>query len=232
MKIGKFFIICVGVLLILTHCKPSDNQAARQESENMTVIAAIGDSITYGARSLKGGYPAMLEAKLRAAGHDVKVVNQGISGEKAYQTDERFLNAVKDADVVLLMIGFNDLTKPGQCPEPHNCRTLEHIADMLDKALVSKKIPFVSTVTPAQAGNIRDRANPAIRNLNELIVDIAAARDVAVVDNHRAILENGGKSLFSDHAHPNDRGYEIIAEQWYNALIRSNKERNVLSGNN
>lgn len=163
----------------------------------------------------------MLEAKLREAGYDVEVVNKGASGEKAYQTDERFLKTIKDADIVLLMIGFNDLTKPEQCPEPHNCRTKEHITAMLDKALNSGKIPLVSTVTPAQPGNIRDWANPAIQKLNKLIVDIAAERNVTVVDNHQAISENGSKFLFSDHAHPNDRGYEIIADQWYRALVKT-----------
>ncbi len=182
------------------------------------MIAAIGDSITYGAGSSKGGYPAMLTAKLQADGYTVNILNKGESGEKAYQTHKRFNKALKAADIVLLMIGFNDLTKPEQCPEPHNCRTIEYITAMLDAALNAGRVPIVSTVTPAQPGNVRAWANPAIQHLNTQIQALAAEREIAVVDNYQALWEKRAESVFADHAHPNDRGYAIITDQWYTAL--------------
>jgi lysophospholipase L1-like esterase len=228
----KLALLVIGILCILTGCQGTEepperhnNTPVTQHRELTTVIAAIGDSITWGAmafgeRAPSGGYPAMLEAKLRASGYDVIVLNKGISGEKAYETSTRFLEAVDGADIVLLMIGTNDIIRPEGCPEPHKCRTAEHIAAMLDNALRSNVIPFVSTVTPAQSRCARSWANPPIRALNEQIYAIAQKRNVRVVDNHQAILEHGG-AVLSDCLHFTDEGYDVIAQQWYNALIEA-----------
>ena len=140
----------------------------------------------------------MLEAKLHATGYDVIVLNKGISGEKSPATDDRFLQAIDDADIVLIMIGTNDIIKPESCPEPHNCRTIEHIGSMLDKALNSKIVPVVSTITPAQSRCARSWANSPIQALNTQLYNIAHERNVRIVDNHQAILNHGGGSLFSD----------------------------------
>jgi lysophospholipase L1-like esterase len=222
---------------MLTGCQKSKEQPPqhppKQRSDGITVIAAIGDSITWGAmafgeKSPSGGYPGLLETKLRAAGYNVVVFNKGIPGEKAYETHNRFLNAINDADIALLMIGTNDIIRPEGCPEPHNCQTAEHIATMMDKALNAKTVLFISTVTPAQPGCNRSWANPPIQALNEQIHTIAHERNVTLIDNHQAILEHGGGALFADCLHFKDEGYEIIAQQWYDALIESallNKEQ-------
>lgn len=227
-------VLVIGIVFLVTGCqetqeqppKQYDNTPVIQHRENTVVIAAIGNSITWGAmafgeRAPSGGYPAMLETKLRAAGYDVTVLNKGIPGEKAYETNNRFLDAIDGADIVLLMIGTNDIIRPEGCPEPHNCCTAEHIAAMLDNALRANVIPFVSTVTPAQSRCARSWANPPIQTLNTLIFTIAHERNVRVVDNHQAILKQGSGALFSDCLHFKDEGYGIIAQQWYNALVEN-----------
>ena len=201
---------------------PISTSPLPQTSGRPIVIAAIGDSITFGSGSGAGGYPVMLEAKLRAAGYDVVVRNQGIPGEQAHATDARFQSVINGADIVLLMIGTNDLVDPVRCPEPYNCHTVGHIVTMLDKALHSNIVPFVSTVTPAQSFNIYNRINSEVRNLNAWIYTIAAERNVTVVDNYNAIMWSGGDFLFSDALHFTDQGYDVIAWQWYNALVASN----------
>ena len=234
MKISTFLLLFIGGVCILAGCESSqespprhsDDSTVTPSSGNSIVITAIGDSITWGAmafgeRAPSGGYPAMLEAKLRADGHDVVVRNEGISGEKAYETSSRFLRAINDVDIVLLMIGTNDIIRPEDCPEPHHCRTAEHIAAMLDEALRSDVLPFVSTVTPAQSRCARDWTNPPIQALNEKIYTIAQERNVKIVDNHQAILDHGG-AFFSDCLHFKDEGYKLIAQQWYDTLIETN----------
>jgi lysophospholipase L1-like esterase len=163
----------------------------------------------------------MLEAKLQAAGYDVVVINKGNSGEKSFATDARFLKAIEGADIALIMIGTNDIIRPESCPEAHNCRTAEHIASMLDKALNSKTVPLISTITPAQSGCARNWANPPIRELNEQIYAIAHERNVIVVDNHQAILDHGGGTLFADCLHFKDKGYDVISQQWYSTLVEN-----------
>jgi lysophospholipase L1-like esterase len=235
----KFFLLSIGILIILTGCEGSkksspqqrDTTPGRQDSNGTTVIAAIGDSITWGAmafgeRAPSGGYPAILEAKLRAAGYDVVVLNKGIPGEKSFETDTRFLKVIEGADIVLILIGTNDILRPEGCPEPRHCRTVEHIAAMVEKALTANIVPLVSTVTPAQTGCNRNWANPHIQALNTQIYEMARARNVTIVDNHQAILDHGGGTLFADCVHFQDRGYEVIAQQWYNALVQNNLIKN------
>ena len=99
MKISKLFIWCFVMLMMLTACgegnlknpaspdlqdegqiqitptRPVDDTLG---SDIAVVIAAVGDSITYGDGSWVGGYPAMLEEKLQAAGYNVVFRNEGV----------------------------------------------------------------------------------------------------------------------------------------------------------
>lgn len=190
-----------------------------QYPEGTTVIVAIGDSITYGAGSSRGGYPPILQEKLLAAGYAVVVLNEGISGERTYATHERWLREIANADIALIMIGINDLLNPGHCYIPYDCQTIEYIEAMINEALISKKIPIVSTVTPAETTGIRAWVNPDIRLLNTQIKSLATQYNISLVDNYRAIRDNGGDALYADHVHFNDAGYEIIAQQWFDAIV-------------
>jgi lysophospholipase L1-like esterase len=179
----------------------------------------IGDSITAGIGSSSGGYPAMLEAKLRAAGYNVSVRNEGIPGADSGMADINFDADVRGANIVLIMIGTNDIGCPSCCIRPYDCQTISHISSMLDKALRAGITPIISTVTPKRAGDILDWANPGIEDLNAQIYAVAAQRNVRVVDNHRAILTQGGNALFADKHHLNDRGYDVMANEWFNVLV-------------
>lgn len=189
-----------------------------QHPHDAVVIVAIGDSITYGQGAWDGGYPKRLESRLLAAGHNVIVLNKGIQGDQSNPMDARFLSSIVGADIVLLMVGINDVINPGDCAEPFNCHTIEHYQSMLDKALVSRVIPVASTITPARIGDDYDWANPYIQLANAQIMASANQRGVAVVDNYQPILSGGGDALYDDRIHFNAYGYEVIAEQWYNVI--------------
>jgi lysophospholipase L1-like esterase len=231
----KFLLISIGILVVLTGCEGSkepapqqrDTTPVRQQAEGSTVIVAIGDSITwgamaFGARAPSGGYPAILEAKLRADGYRVVVVNKGIAGEKSFETDERFLQAIAGAKIALIQIGTNDIIRPEGCPEPNHCRTIEHIQSLVEQALNVQVIPLVSTVTPAQPGCNRSWANIPIQALNQEIDALARIHRITIVDNYQAILDHGGGALFADCLHFTDAGYEVIAQHWYDALMQQN----------
>lgn len=202
---------------------PFDNAASVYPKSNGEAvrIVAVGDSITYGFGSDIGGYPTILANMLISAGYNVVVENQGVPGEKTPWTYQRFLSTISGADIVLLMIGVNDIVNPTPCPDSH-CHTSYHIGLMLDMAIGAGVTPLVSTITPAKSRSPYVKFNPTIKRMNSKISREASKRGVLVVDNYRAIRAADGDAVFFDRLHFNDRGYEAIALAWYKALTRNN----------
>jgi acyl-CoA thioesterase-1 len=73
-------------------------------------IVALGDSLTAGyGLPQSAAFPVKLEAALRANGHDVEVINAGVSGDTASGGLERLDWSVPDGtDAVILELGAND----------------------------------------------------------------------------------------------------------------------------
>jgi acyl-CoA thioesterase I len=73
-------------------------------------IVALGDSLTAGyGLDAEDSFPAVLEAELRARGHDVEVINAGVSGDTTRGGLERLDWAVPDGtDAVIVELGAND----------------------------------------------------------------------------------------------------------------------------
>ena len=209
-----------GTTTTLSDDTSSSEINSSQYPEGTAVIAAIGDSITYGKGSSVGGYPTYLEKDLQAAGYTVEIINEGVSGERSSETDKRFLEVIAsdDVDIVLIMIGTNDIIDPRSCSTPYDCQTVAYIESLIDKALISKTIPVVSLVTPARSDSIYSWANSEIQELNAEIAQLAAEKGVLTVNNYSAIISNGNTSLYSDKLHFTDAGYAVIASQWYDVI--------------
>lgn len=218
---GGIFIGCSDEHHFLTAPDISEDASIYSKSKGNAVrIVAVGDSITCGYGSNVGGYPTFLRNMLRKAGYNVIVENQGVPGEKTPWTYQRFRSTINGADIVLLMIGVNDIVNPHRCPDSR-CRTSYHIGQMLDIALRSGVTPLVSTITPAKSRSSYVKYNPEIKRMNSRIAREASKRGVILVNNYRTIYANGGDSLFVDRLHFNDRGYRAIAQAWYKALVRN-----------
>ncbi len=73
-------------------------------------ILAYGDSLTAGyGLAPEDAFPARLEAALRRAGHDVRVINGGVSGDTAAGGRARLDWALADRpDMAILELGAND----------------------------------------------------------------------------------------------------------------------------
>jgi acyl-CoA thioesterase-1 len=82
-------------------------------------ILAFGDSLTAGyGLDPKDAFPAKLEAALKARGHEVKVLNAGVSGDTAAAGLARLeWSLTDDISCVILELGANDALRgldPGQ----------------------------------------------------------------------------------------------------------------------
>lgn len=102
-------------------------------------VVAFGDSLTAGYGLPRDqSLPAQLEKALRDKGHEVRIVNAGVSGDTASAGLARFDWAVPDdAQAVIVALGANDALR-GIPPE----ETRKALAAILDR-LKARKVPVL-----------------------------------------------------------------------------------------
>ena len=80
-------------------------------------------------------------------------------------------------------------------------------------------LPFLSTIPPADPTMNPESRNKWVSDVNNLVRPMAASEGAFLVDVEKAFLAQGDISkLFSDHVHPNDAGYAIIAQTFFEAI--------------
>ena len=97
-------------ILILVMVSPYSLKAATAEPIK---IVAFGDSLAAGyGLPAKEGFTVRLQAALQAKGHDVVIVNAGVSGDTTSGGISRMDWSVgPDADAVILELGANDMLR-------------------------------------------------------------------------------------------------------------------------
>lgn len=200
--------------------------------EPPAVVVALGDSITEGATATLGAerdWPAVLNRRLEAACLGAFVVaNLGISGNQVVR-DGRSPNvrARLDRDVlslpgvthVILIEGINDIRHDGN---PANVgRDPEEVIaayrQVIDR-LHLHGIKVIGGTLTAFAGSERfdERSEASRQTINAFIRDSGAFD--AVVDFDRATLDPARPEAMrtdfvrDDRLHPNDQGYEAMAQ--------------------
>jgi lysophospholipase L1-like esterase len=199
-----------------------------------SAIVTFGDSITDGTRSTPNtdnSWPSQFSRRLQAAGANVAVLNQGISGNRilrdgagtnALARFDRDVLAMSGAKWVVLLEGINDIGQGNRAgiPETEKVTAEDVIAGMrqfADKAHAHGLQVIGGTLTPIEgsayyndsAETVRQAVNQWIRSSGtfDTVVDFdAATRDAASPRKFRAEFDSG------DHLHPNDTGYKAMAE--------------------
>ena len=102
-------------------------------------ILALGDSLTAGLGvGPAEAFPARLEAALKAKGHDVKVINAGVSGDTAADGAARLDWALAEpVNAVIVELGANDALRGLPVAQA------EQALDRLLTALAEKKLPVL-----------------------------------------------------------------------------------------
>jgi len=102
-------------------------------------ILALGDSLTAGLGvGPTEAFPARLEAALKAKGHDVKVINAGVSGDTAADGAARLDWALAEpVNAVIVELGANDALRGLPVAQA------EQALDRLLTALAEKKLPVL-----------------------------------------------------------------------------------------
>lgn len=112
--------------------------AAGAAAAPVTVLA-LGDSLTAGLGvGPSEAFPARLEAALKAKGHDVRVINAGVSGDTAADGAARLDWALAEpVDAVIVELGANDALRGLPVAQA------EQALDRLLSALAAKKLPVL-----------------------------------------------------------------------------------------
>lgn len=102
-------------------------------------ILALGDSLTAGLGvGPAEAFPARLEAALKARGHDVKVINAGVSGDTAADGTARLDWALAEpVQAVIVELGANDALRGLPVPQA------EQALDRLLATLAERRLPVL-----------------------------------------------------------------------------------------
>jgi len=185
--------------------------------------SAVGDSITFGVVGRRWfpekGYVPRLEILLKTYLDSPRILNRGIPGEQTWEGLARLENIIQTdrSKYLLLMEGTNDMF----AGIPENIAAF-NIEEMVKKAIQLGVYPLVATIIPRSDDNWESDIQKATRQFNELVRKISPAYHIPLVDQNNIFLShpNGYLSLFSDGAHPNEPGYQVMAEAWLEGIKR------------
>lgn len=189
----------------------------------------FGDSITYGEYDgVSGGWVDILKRyALRTyneGGKELILYNLGIGGETTEGLVRRISHEMKarnsaEGNMVFIGYGANDLAiKEGvQAVEPE--RFKENIITAIHKAKQYAEEIFLISILPvaeeidgvtAASGKLRSTAE--VFKYNQILKEIAGKNAVYYLDFYSGFVDEKEILLSGDGIHPNDKGYEIIAE--------------------
>jgi lysophospholipase L1-like esterase len=198
------------------------------------VVVTLGDSITEGAQSTNNafrGWPDRLAERLNAttSGRKWSVVNAGIGGNRllrygsgpgALARLDRDVLAVPGVKVVILLEGINDIGRAFTPDGPQQPVTAEALI-AADKQIIERchahGIKVIgATLTPYQGAHYAAPEGETVRTALNQWIKTGGAFD-GVVDFSAAVADPANPLAFRagyndyDHLHPNDAGYQAMA---------------------
>lgn len=194
------------------------------------VYMAFGDSITEGDGSSDGdGYRGKLEQRLVAQLNRANVLKNGVGGTQTPDGVSRLPRALRDfrPAYTLILYGTNDWNSGACNSDIARCFTAVSIQSMIRLVKEAGGLPVVSTIIPANTGF--DGRAPADRNIrveqqNSQIRMVAQAEGAVIAESYDAFTRAAAgnfRTLFVDHVHPNDRGFDLIAQSFFEAITRA-----------
>lgn len=204
-------------------------------------IVSVGDSLTQGVgdSTNRGGYVPYLEEQLEKdkSVNDALFDNFGIRGNRSDQLLKKLASnevrdAVKEADYVIVTIGGNDVMKVVR----------ENFSSLNLKAFSQQRKVFEKNLQEVLATVRNDNPNSKIilvglynpffkwfadiREINEIIGEWnQASQDVLMKYPNTYFVEiadlfytEGENILHTDYFHPNDHGYELIANRIFEKI--------------
>jgi acyl-CoA thioesterase-1 len=192
--VSKLSVILAAFLLM----------AAPARAEPVTLLA-LGDSLTAGFGLAPGeGFPAQLEAALIARGHDVRVLDAGVSGDTSSGGLARLDWSLDPAtDAVIVELGANDALR-GIDPTVTRAALDGIMTNLTDRGL---PVLLAGMIAPPNMGEAYGDA------FNPIYADLAATYDAVYYPFFLDGVAGERDLNLDDGIHPTAEGIALIVER-------------------
>ncbi len=201
------------------------------ESDGIRLLA-FGDSLTRGTGDDTGkGYVGYLkEALAEKTEEEITISNYGIKGlttdKLAKQlTEQEIQRQTESADLLFITIGGNDLFQGGQSLTEIKEDSINELIESYSKYLhtilttirsVNKEAPIYIMGLYNPFNDLENSAltSQVVRTWNNATAEICANYAQTIfVPTYDIFQQNVQQYLYSDHFHPNKKGYQLMAER-------------------
>jgi lysophospholipase L1-like esterase len=205
-------------------------------------IMSIGDSLTKGVgdSTMRGGYIPVLKKKLQGEKgiNNIEFLNYGVKGNKTQDLLKRLetnevQNAIKGSDIVILTIGGNDIMKVVRDNISHLEKNDFYSAKVQYEKNLYRIIDSIRIVHPRIPIILISLYNPFytwfadVKEIDEILIEWNTIGQ-KVIDNYKGTyfvhIEDIFKNahvLHSDYFHPNNKGYNLIANRVFEELTEN-----------
>jgi lysophospholipase L1-like esterase len=175
------------------------------------------DALPFASLSFVEGYEPKLERLLKGAS-DARfaLINSGVGAETTSAGLERLPEELRihDPDLVLLWLGVVDVNTTAKVPFTLVRKNLE---EMMHTIKSEGAQVVVGTYPPMNPDGFRATSPENVPRLNDIIREEANAQRVPIAGHDRAF--GGDLTLIGpDGLHPNENGYQLIAETWFEVI--------------
>lgn len=205
-------IALVWALFTVTVLLPQTLRAQTPEAQNTAPkkIMVFGDSLVAGYGLPFGdAFPAQLEAKLKADGYDITVINAGVSGDTTSAGLTRLdWSMTQKPDYFVLVLGGNDMLR--QVDPAVTRANLDKIVEKVRAQNIPVLLAGMRTYS-----NLDDKGGDGLEKIYQ---DIATKHGVALYPFFLDGVALDAKYNLNDGIHPNKEGVAIIVDKIYDDI--------------
>jgi len=213
---------------------PAKLDPAITEQDSTFQIVTLGDSLTRGIgdSSGRGGYVGLIREELQRnqSLENLQITNLAVSGATSTdlleQIDERgVLRVISQADMIAMTIGGNDLFRGAGDLEEINEANLDEVKRLFNKNLqeilttirahnATAPIYLFGLYNPfANLDNAEQTSQYVVDWNHQTQLTTLQFNDVVFVSTWDMFQGNLDHLLYTDHFHPNEEGYRMMAER-------------------
>lgn len=219
--------LAVALAISASSCLAAEKGFLLNDGET---IVFLGDSITQAGTTTEG-YITLFKLACDVTGHEIKVINAGISGHKSNDMLARLQRDVIDhhPSWVSISCGVNDVWHGERGVPLPDYR--KNMTEIVDRCLAAGIKVLLLTATPIYE-DPNSKENQKLAAYNDFLRQLARDKKVLLCDLNEAFTSiyvkkrSDEKLLTTDGVHMNPRGNRLMAREIFRALGATSQEIN------